>query len=139
MTATIMEEMAFEIAEEAYKENFESRRGVGTFEDEPGIYLWDAHPYAGDPHRREREMSMLESALLKRGIAVEARASYPPEGDESAGYTVAIVFDTSGFSSREERGDAGQYAQVPRTCRRLSRQIPNRYTIDSACHPSRKT
>ena len=26
MTATIMEEMAFEIAEEAYKENFESRR-----------------------------------------------------------------------------------------------------------------
>jgi hypothetical protein len=85
--------LASDIAKEMHEEHFDSRRGVGVVDGESLLYFYDNNPYADDAGRRDREHAEMHAALARVGAELLATGSYPPEGAEQAGYTVAHVYD----------------------------------------------
>lgn len=94
--------MATDLAREMHEENFQSRRGIGAVKlgRKSGFYIYDNNPYGDDPARpfdapgtrRSREHAALVEFMASRGCKLAGQASYPPPGDDEAGYTVALVF-----------------------------------------------
>jgi hypothetical protein len=84
--------LAQSLARDANEEHFESRRGVWTLEQAPGVVcVYNNNPYAGDPERRDREIADLHARMVAGGYQELATASYPAEGVEQAGYTITML------------------------------------------------
>jgi hypothetical protein len=84
---------------DAHENHFESRRGSWPIADKDGkprkrpvICLYNNNPYK-DPAWREEETAEIRKRMALVGIKELAYATYPPEGDESAGYTYALIME----------------------------------------------
>jgi hypothetical protein len=86
---------AADCARDAHENHFPSRRGVWYFEDKDVLVFWKNNPYANRPTLRDEETAAFCAELAARGIEELAYATYPPEGDEGAGYTYALVVNAS--------------------------------------------
>lgn len=67
---------------------------VDGFDGPDRVVVIDNHPWSDNSTRRDRTFAVLSESLKQQGIKVLARASYPTTG-EDAGYTVALVTDSS--------------------------------------------
>jgi transcriptional regulator with XRE-family HTH domain len=85
------QEFAFKCAWDACENHFPSRRGVWIFEDEGILCLFNNNPYAHMPTRRDEELAEFRRRMKVEGIQEVAYATYPPEGEEDAGYTYALL------------------------------------------------
>lgn len=86
-----LKKYANQLAEEAHRDHFPSRRGIFSSKT-PGYFtLYDNNPY-NDATRRPREHAVIKEVLANRGVEVLAEGAYPAKGEQDAGYTVAIVF-----------------------------------------------
>jgi len=86
-------ELAFAFAKDAHEDHFPSRRGVWHIEDLGVLCLYNNNPYANYPALRDEETAAFRKRMRAAGIKVLAYATYPPEGEESAGYTYAMLLD----------------------------------------------
>jgi len=110
--------MAQGFAEEAYENHFHTRRGtwtllgprtgkVGEDHDDGGqveaVCYYDNNPYPGDlagcnPRAlrptRDAMLAELRVWMVAEGIPELGFGSYPPPGEEDAGYTIAIILGT---------------------------------------------
>jgi len=93
--------LAAKAAEEACKENFESRRGLYEVVKTPNargsvICVYNNNPWDdfkdGKSARRDAETEEFRAALAKEGIEELAYETYPKSG-EDAGYTFAMIVD----------------------------------------------
>lgn len=106
---------ALHIAQDAYENNFSSRRGTGPWETRDGVvdgfYFYDNNPWP-DAGRREKHFEDLEAHMLERGCRVVGRGSYPlaEDGDRRAageeGYTLAAIFVSASPDKVTEDVDA---------------------------------
>ncbi len=95
-------------AKVAYEDNFQSRLGVYEYSDlgtpsERVFCIYNNNPFElndGICERRAAETLKLRNALKKAGIKELAYETYPFEGEESAGYTYAML-----VSAKEKGAD----------------------------------
>lgn len=78
-------------AEEACENCFESRRGVWHFEFLDVLCFYDNNPCC----HRDRWIAELRRRMRQAGILELGHGTYPPAGQEDAGYTMAIILDAS--------------------------------------------
>jgi hypothetical protein len=95
------DEFAQACAYDAHENHFQYRRGTWWFEDMGATVLFNNHPYAKGRRYRDEEVAELKEELRKAGIASLAYATWPPEGEEGAGYTYALVLDCTSDRDRE--------------------------------------
>jgi transcriptional regulator with XRE-family HTH domain len=84
---------AYGFALDAHENFFSSRRGVWYVEDVNALCFYNNNPYAKHPTLRDEEVAEFRRRLKSAGIKELAYATYPPPGDESAGYTFAMIVD----------------------------------------------
>jgi transcriptional regulator with XRE-family HTH domain len=88
--------LAYGCARVAFREDFSSRRGVYllTTAGERGVLcLYNNNPWANHPTLRDEETAEFRKRLKSRRLKELAYASYPPEGQEDAGYSYAMLID----------------------------------------------
>ena len=95
-TSVAWDTLALELARDAYLNHFPSRRGVWELVDDGALCLYNNNPYADVPEGREWELAAFRRWLRAEGIGELAYSTYPPPGEESAGYTYAMLLDASG-------------------------------------------
>jgi hypothetical protein len=84
-------QLAVECARDACENHFDTRRGMDLMEDGV-VCLFNNHPYAKFPSLRDEETAEFRRRLAEEGSMAElAYATYPPEGEEDAGYTYAML------------------------------------------------
>jgi hypothetical protein len=105
-------------ARDAHENYFQHRRGTWVFEDMGVTVLFDNNPYVKGWHFRDEETAELKEELQKIGIATLAYATWPPEGEEGAGYSYALVLDCLWDRAREV--DDIQHKAFMRSWERLS-------------------
>jgi hypothetical protein len=110
--------VALDCACDAGENHFQFRWGAWTFEDLGVTVLFNNNPYAKGRHYRDEEVAWMRAELEKVGIASLAYATYPPEGEEDAGYTYALVLDC--LSDREKEVEAIRHKAFVRTWERLT-------------------
>jgi transcriptional regulator with XRE-family HTH domain len=84
---------AYMCAADASENFFPSRRGVWYLEDLGALCFYNNNPYDLYPRRREEEVAEFRKRLKSAGIRELAYATYPPPGEEDAGYTFAMIVD----------------------------------------------
>ena len=79
----------------ASEHEFHSHRGIYPLTDhgKTTICIYNNHPYANDPARRDRELASFREFLALEEITELGFATWPPEGDEQPGYTYAMIID----------------------------------------------
>ena len=89
-------EMAAYYAQTACEKHFERRSGLIILDDVESdgrlvVALFDNNPYSADPLERPRQIDDFRDRLP--GITAEelAFASFPPEGEQDAGYSIAMI------------------------------------------------
>jgi hypothetical protein len=92
--------LAYRCAFDACENHFPSRRGVWFLEDIGVLCLYNNNPYASDPTQRDKETDELRRRMKEAGIKELACATYPPEGEEDAGYTYAML-----IAAEKEKAD----------------------------------
>jgi hypothetical protein len=78
----------------AHEENFQSRRGCCTLENDWGekvLVFYDNNPYQAGPRYRERQLCRIRQRIDQLGLREVGFATWPPEGQEDAGYTLALL------------------------------------------------
>jgi transcriptional regulator with XRE-family HTH domain len=80
-------------AQDACENHFSSRRGVWIIEDLGVLCLYNNNPYSQYPTLRDEELAEFRRRMKAEGIKELAYATYPPEGEEDAGYTYAMLID----------------------------------------------
>lgn len=105
--------LAVSSAEDAYENNFSSRRGVYVITDAPSksgqvICLYNNNPYSHDFKRgrspeRDRETQAFREKLAEHGVKELAYAVWPLKGDE-AGYSYAMILDAGEDQKEELKG-----------------------------------
>jgi hypothetical protein len=93
VTKAAWDSLAFALARDAHENHMESHRGVWFIEDRGVLCLYNNHPYAGHPTLRDAEVAEFRQRMDELGIEELAFATYPPPGDEDAGYTFALLID----------------------------------------------
>lgn len=83
-------------AREAHVSHFPSRRGIFCVQDEDDpsdegiLVIYNNHPYAAHPLRREAELGEIRSRLAAEGIPEVGFATHP-QGGPADGYSFALV------------------------------------------------
>ncbi len=90
-TKTFWQALALGCARDAHENNFPSRRGVYGFSDANALCLYNNNPWAHDSALRDLETAEFRQRLAEAGIPKLAYATYPPPGEEGAGYTYAMI------------------------------------------------
>jgi transcriptional regulator with XRE-family HTH domain len=85
--------LAREFAIDAYENHLSSRRGIWFLEKLAVLCLYNNNAYANDPTLRDKETDEFRRRMKGEGIKELAYATYPPEGQEGAGYTYAMLID----------------------------------------------
>jgi transcriptional regulator with XRE-family HTH domain len=85
--------LALGLAEDAHDNHFSSRRGLWILGEEGAICLYNNNPYENYPDRRSEELREFRSRMQDQKIKELAYATYPPEGEEDAGYTYALIIE----------------------------------------------
>ena len=117
-------QMAYDCAKDAHENHFQSRRGIYGIKMGDGmtiLCIYDNNPYANFPARRDEETALYRDWLAQHKIGELAYATYPPGGDEGAGYTYAMLIDAG-----EER-----IAEVTSEFRRILLKSYERMNSDS--------
>jgi hypothetical protein len=94
----VMAELA---ARYAGEEEFHSRRGCyplecneqDGYDDGTVLCIYDNNPYSAGPQYREEQLCRFRQRLDQRGYKEVGFGIWPPEGEESAGYTFALLID----------------------------------------------
>jgi hypothetical protein len=95
----IWSELAAVLAREAHLEHFPSRRGLWVLEDEGALCVCNNNPYAKHPPLRDEETMEFRRRMEAAGIKVLAYETYPPRGEEDAGYTYALLLEAGADKS----------------------------------------
>ena len=77
-------------AKDAHENCFSSRCGSWYFEDRDVVVIYNNHPYAVYPERRDEELVQFRNWLRAEGIQELSFATYP-----ETGYSYAIILDVS--------------------------------------------
>ena len=85
--------LAYMCASDACENHFPSRRGIWFLEDLGVLCLYNNNPYEKHPTLRDEETAEFRRRMKAEGIKELAYATYPPEGQEDAGYTYAMLID----------------------------------------------
>jgi len=88
-----LQRLAKALAKDAHTNYFSSRRGVWFVEDSDVLCLYNNNPYADYPTLRDDELTEFRRRMKEEGLKELAYATYPPEGEEAAGYTYALLID----------------------------------------------
>ena len=99
-TKASWQRMAEFYARDAFEAHWRSRRGLWELGDVGLLCLYNNNPYAHDPTLRDKETAEFRRKLKVEGIKEVAYATYPPEGQEYAGYTYAMI-----IGAGEEKAD----------------------------------
>jgi transcriptional regulator with XRE-family HTH domain len=96
---TDWQDLADRCAEDAYKNNFSSRRGTYVINDVStksgqAICFYNNNPYQ-QRDVRGGETERFRQALKKTGIKELSYGDFPRVGEEDAGYTYAMLFDAT--------------------------------------------
>lgn len=84
-------EFAKACARDASENHFPSRRGAWHIVDLDVLVLFNNNPYANFPSLRDEETAKFRQRLAAKGLVELAYATYPPAGQQDAGYTYALV------------------------------------------------
>jgi hypothetical protein len=77
---------------DAHENHFPTRRGIWFITNmENVVVLYNNNPYAKGRHYRDEETDRIRERLAVEGMEEVAYVTYPPEGEEQAGYTYAMV------------------------------------------------
>jgi hypothetical protein len=90
-TEAAWQRLAESLAREAYEIHFPSRQGVWFIEDRGVICLYNNNHYPKHPTFRDEELAKFRARMRAEGIKELAYGTYPPEGQEAAGGTYAMV------------------------------------------------
>jgi hypothetical protein len=119
--------MAELCARYAGEEEFHSRRGCYPLEcndlevgwdDGTVLCLYDNNPYKAGREFRDRQLARFRQRLDQRGYKEVGFATDPPEGEEQAGYTFALLIDDWSEEMQDEIVTIYQ-EEVHRTIREL--------------------
>jgi len=83
--------LAYHLAADANENNFPSRWGVWYFEDVDVLCFYDNNPNGF----RDNVIAEFRKQLGAAKIKELAFATYPPVGEQDAGYTCAMIVDAS--------------------------------------------
>ena len=108
-----MQVMAELCARYAGEEEFHSRRGCYPLEcndmvvgcdDGTVLCIYDNNPYSAGPQYREKQLCLFRQRLDQRGYKEVDFGIWPPEGEEQAGYSFALLIDDWSPEMQEEVG-----------------------------------
>jgi transcriptional regulator with XRE-family HTH domain len=89
-----LQRLALAMAEDANENHFPSRRGVWELTDRGLLCVYNNNPYQpGVVPTRDDETARFRAALKAQGLKEVGYAEYPPEGEEDAGYTYALLIE----------------------------------------------
>jgi transcriptional regulator with XRE-family HTH domain len=89
------------MAKDAHENHFPSRRGVWHIADADKLCFYNNNPYAAAPTLRDEEVAEFRKRLKAARIKELAYATYPLPGEESAGYTFAMIVDAGDNRQQE--------------------------------------
>lgn len=95
--------LAYRCAAEAFEKNWPSRRGIYLLKvtrDKAVLCFYNNNPWANYPTLRDEETAEFRKRMRAEGLKELAYATYPPEREECAGYSYAMLIDAG-----EERMD----------------------------------
>jgi transcriptional regulator with XRE-family HTH domain len=92
-TKASWQRLADALAWDAHENHFPSRRGVWFLKDEGVLCIFNNNPYAKYPTLRDEELAEFRRRMRAERIKELAYATYPPKGQEDAGYTYAMLIE----------------------------------------------
>jgi transcriptional regulator with XRE-family HTH domain len=111
--------LAYKCALDACENHFPSRRGIWFFEDVEVLCLYNNNPWEDHPELRANETREFRRRMKEEGIKELAYETYPPEGQEDAGYTYAMIIDAG--KEKEDWVAETMNAIVAKSYRKLER------------------
>jgi hypothetical protein len=104
-----MEILAVAAARYAGEEEFHIRRGCyplvcadEDYDDGKVLCLYDNNPYQAGPEYRDRQLCRFRQRLDQKGYKEVGFGVWPPEGEESGGYSFALLIDDWSEEMQEE-------------------------------------